>query len=242
MKVIKHAFFFMVLIAFLLFSSCSARISGQINQSGAADFSVNLGLKPRISGLIRSIQAFSGEVNANILDGEAIAASMSGIPSLGSVNFKNISPQSIDGNIKITKIGDFLAVGKTLLDTDSFLLFETDAAGKGGHCIININNKTCPQMLALLSPDISDYLEALMAPIVTGEVLTKNEYLDAVKSIYGSGISDEIAQSQIQVSIGFPGTVKSVKNGKSNGTKAEFDINLLDLLVLEKPLIYEVIW
>ena len=136
----------------------------------------------------------------------------------------------------ISKINDFLTSG----NATGFISFEQGAGG--GLCTITINRDIGPQLLSMISPEISDYLEALMAPIVTGEELTKSEYLVEVASIYGQGISDEIANSSILASIDFPGAIQSVKNGKFSGRKAEFDIPLLDLLVLEKPLVYEVMW
>jgi hypothetical protein len=81
-----------------------------------------------------------------------------------------------------------------------------------------------------------------MAPAATGEPLSKVEYLDLVGSFYGKALADEIAAARITISIGFPGTVSSVKGGSFSGTQARFNIPLVDLLVLENPLEYEVVW
>jgi hypothetical protein len=97
-------------------------------------------------------------------------------------------------------------------------------------------------MLAYISPDIVAYLSALMAPLATGEAMTKKEYLALIASIYGSGIADEIAAAFFNATIDLPGPVQSVKGGTFSGKRAEFAIPLVDLLVLEKPLTYEVVW
>jgi hypothetical protein len=96
--------------------------------------------------------------------------------------------------------------------------------------------------LSGLSPDIASYLEALMAPIATGEELGKAEYLRLVTSIYNRAISDEIALSRIRAAIDFPGPITNVRGGNFSGRRAEFDIPLLDILVLDTPLSYEVQW
>jgi len=81
-----------------------------------------------------------------------------------------------------------------------------------------------------------------MAPIVTGENISKEEYLELVSSFYNNQISGEIASSRINTYVEFPGTVRSVSGGTFSGRNALFDIPLLDLFVLETPLVYEVIW
>jgi hypothetical protein len=81
-----------------------------------------------------------------------------------------------------------------------------------------------------------------MAPIATGEVLTKAEYFALVSSIYGPAVADEIQSGAIHASIRFPGPISAVKGGSWSGSRAEFDIPLADLLVLETPLVYEVQW
>jgi hypothetical protein len=81
-----------------------------------------------------------------------------------------------------------------------------------------------------------------MAPIATGENLNKAEYLELVASMYNKAISDEISGSRIRASIDFPGAITGVKGGTFSGRRADFDISLLDLLILETPLVYEVQW
>jgi hypothetical protein len=72
--------------------------------------------------------------------------------------------------------------------------------------------------------------------------MTKLEYLELVSTIYSKAISDEIAASRIRASIDFPGTVTAARGGTFSGRRADFDIPLLDLLVLETPQTYEVTW
>jgi hypothetical protein len=72
--------------------------------------------------------------------------------------------------------------------------------------------------------------------------LRKRDYIALVASVYGKGIADEISQASIRASIEFPGTVLSARGGTFSGRRAEFTIPLVDVLVLETPLRYEVIW
>jgi hypothetical protein len=222
----------------LLVSSCAAQISGRVDQAGAGTFTVNAGLKPRFSTLIRSFKALAGEQDGAIIDGPLIASSLTRAPGIASVSFRNTSPTAIEGPVNISAIGDFLAPG----GATGFIRFERGPGSQGGRCTITISLETGPKLLSLISPEIAEYLEALMAPIATGDAMTEAEYLKAVADMYGEGLSTEIAEASIQTSIDFPGPIQSVTNGKFNGRRAEFDIPLRELLVLERPLHYEVLW
>jgi hypothetical protein len=223
-----------------LFSSCAARISGRFEQGGGGSFTISASLQPRISALIRSFQALAGGAGKDslIIDGNSVSQSMTGAPGLASVSFRNTASSAIEGQVKISRIDDFLASGRA----GSFIRFEQAAGKSGGNCTIYLDLDMGPEMLTMLSPEIEGYLEALMAPLATGEELDKDEYLELVASVYGKGIADEIAQSVVNVSIDFPGKVQRVKGGTFSGNRAEFKIPLLDLLVLETPLNYNVIW
>jgi hypothetical protein len=195
-----------------------------------------------MAALIRALAAVSGSSpaeNSPLLNGPMIAQSMSTAPGIDSISLKNIAPAAIEGLIKISQIDEFLAPG----GKEGVARLERGRSdGAGSRCLISLSRETGPEALSLLSPEISGYLNALMAPLATGEVLSKDEYLALVATVYGKTLADEIAGSRIRASIDFPGPVQSVKGGSFSGSRAEFDILLADLLVLETPLSYEVVW
>lgn len=224
----------------VLLASCAARINGTLHNDGKADIHIYAALEPRISSLIGSLAAGFGQAQPGmiILNGSAIAVSMSAAPGIESVAFGNPSPTAIEGPVKVAHIGDFLASNKT----SGFIDFAPPSAGSSGRISIRIDRESGPRILELISPEVSDYLIALMAPLATGETLSKAEYLMLISSVYNKGISDEIAKAAISAAIEFPGQVLSAKGGAFAQRKAEFSIPLLDLLVLETPLLYEVTW
>jgi hypothetical protein len=231
-----------VLLIFLLalcpvfLPSCAMRINGSLDANGSAVLFVDVSLGTRMAALIRSLSAVAGQADAPVLDGNAVAQSMARAPGIASVTLRNTSPSAIEGQVRILQINDFLSVAGR-----GFITFQ-QIAGAGGSCVINIDRTTSPEILELFSSEISDYLNALMAPIASGEELNKLEYLELVANFYNRAISDEIASSRIHASINFPGTVTSVRGGTFSGRRAVFDIPLIDLLVLETPLSYEVRW
>ena len=231
-----YKFCALFLAVFPLFS-CATRIDGSLAANGSSQMSVSTSLEPRITSLIRTLSAAGGQQDGLILDGPAIAKSLSA-SSFGDVSasFKNSSPSAIKGDMKISDINRLFAAG----NAERFVEFEQ---GKnGGKCKFSIDIDNGSVFLNLLSPEFADYLNVLMAPLATGEEMTKTEYLALVSSIFSKAISDEIAASRIRISIGFPGQVTNAAGGTYKGKTAEFDIPLLDILVLETPLTYEVSW
>jgi hypothetical protein len=225
----------------VLFPSCAANISGGLTAAGSGDFTVKAGFQPKVSTLIRSLKAFAGDTKPDspVVDGPAIALSMGAAPGIASVSFRNSAPAVIEGQVKVSQIGDFLAPAG---NGQGFIRFDQAAGGSGGRCTISLSRESGPEILSLISADVSGYLEALMAPLATGEALGRAEYLQLVSSVYGSGIADEISKARIKATIEFPGPVQNIRGGAFSGSTAEFDIALVDLLVLEAPLSYEVVW
>jgi len=237
---LKINFFFccLCLTFCTLFVSCAGRIIGALEANGSAQLTVSMSLEPRMSALIQRLSAAGGQANNNlILNGPAISQSMSGA-SAGNVtaSLRNSAPAAVEGTIQIQNINRFLTTG----NMRGFIFFEQRQGG--GRCEIRINLSNGPVMLKNLSPEILEYLNALMAPLATEEVMNRREYLSLVTSVYGKAVSDEIAGSVIRVSVDFPGSITNVRGGSFSGRRAEFNVPLLDLLVLETPLNYEVIW
>jgi hypothetical protein len=229
----------------LLFPSCAARITGTLEAGGSGEFEVSASLMPRISLLIRSLSAVLGDGAApeHIIDGEAIAQSMSAAPGIASVSFRNAGAAAIEGPVKISRLEDFLSVASGSGGAKKgFITLERASPGGQSRCTITIDRESGPEILSLISADVSDYLSALMAPIATGEQLSREEYFELVASIYGQPIADEISQASIRAFIDFPGPVSAVRGGTWTGRRAEFTVPLADLLVLETPLVYEVWW
>ncbi|MFP3043160.1 hypothetical protein LQZ19_15200 [Treponema primitia] len=244
----KKAIHFYVLILPLL-ASCSGRIDGNLRRDGSAEITLEISLESRMTALIRSLAALGGTrpaaPDAPVINGPAIAQSLAAAPGIESVNLVNRSPSGIAGNIRISQIDRFLAL-PTISGAEAggkrFITYIPMASPGDSRLLIAMDRSTAPLLLTMISQDIRDYLSALMAPAATEEPLSQAEYLDLVGSFYGKALADEIAAARITATIGFPGVVSSVKGGSFSGKEARFNIPLVDLLVLENPLEYEVVW
>jgi len=203
---------------------------------GAAEVNVSASLGPRTVSLVQSLRSFMGDTrNTPALDGGAISRSLSAATGIKSASLKNTSAEALEGTIAISNVGDFL-----LSEKDMFITYSEGAVSSSITVVLDRNS--APLLISRLSPEVGEYLSALMAPVAQGEYMSSGEYLSLVSMVYGRPLADEIAAARIKASIEFPRQVTSVSGGSSTGRRAEFDIPLLDILVLEKPLRYEVKW
>jgi hypothetical protein len=224
------------IIVGIMLVSCSGRITGAIEAGEQGEFIIEAELAPASARLLAPLSpaTVSGQ-SAPVLDAGVISLSLRGAPGVSSAEMRNTSAENITGSIGFTKISDFLTAGEF-----RFITWEQSPAS--GRAVIAIDRSKGPQMIAMLSQDVSDYLSAIMAPIATGEPLSKPEYLRLVSSVYGSAIAREIENAEITASIRFPGRITMAEGSVFSGSTARFRAQLLDLLVLEQPLRYEVRW
>jgi hypothetical protein len=257
----KAIYFFPALILFSFFlPSCAGRINGSLRRDGSVELSLELGLEPRMSALIRSFSSLSENApqNTPVIDGPALAKSMAAAPGIESVSLKNLTPSSIAGTIRISRIDRFLALPQKAAPANPAAASAAAPAGiSAGRQFITytpaqppiesslqifLDLASAPLIFSMISEDVRDYLSILGAPAATGEQLSRAGYLDLVESFYKKPLADEIAAARINVIITFPGPVTAVKGGTFSGTQARFTIPLMDLLVLDVPLDYEVVW
>jgi len=173
--------------------------------------------------------------NTPALDAGPINRSLAAASGIKSTSLKNTAPEALEGTIVISNVGDFL-----LAEKDMFITYSESPVSSSITVVLDRNS--APLLISRLSPEVGEYLSALMAPVALGEYMSSADYLSLVAMIYGRPLADEIAAAKITASIELPRPVTSVSGGSSSGRRAEFDIPLLDILVLEKPLRYEIKW
>jgi hypothetical protein len=234
-------------LAAVFFCSCSGRINGTIRQNGhsaGAELTLEASLQPRMTTLIRSLSRSLGGAAPDkpVIDGPAIARSLAAAPGVSAAAMENTGPAAVRGTVRIANLDEFLAVPDMIPGgalTGNSLLLKYDPAGT---LLIHLDRKTGPRVLSLLSEEVNAYLSALLAPVATGESITRAEYLSLVATIYGKPVADEIAAAVVQVSLEVPRTISSIRGGSARGRQAQFTISLPELLVLEQPLDYEISW
>lgn len=231
---------FVFCVAVLVFASCSGKVAGVLKQDGSAELELEIALGSQMAGrlqlLNRIMRGGAQDAQTPLLDGPAIARSMAAAPGISAVSLHNLGPSAVAGAVSVSRIDAFLSLPAR---AGGAPFIQYDPAGR---LVISLDLETSPQLLSLLSEDVRDYLSTLAAPAATGWPLTRAVYRETVASLHGPQVADEIAAARIPITIEFPRPVKEVRGGAAQGRRARFDLPLIDLLVLEQPLIYEVIW
>ncbi|MDR0558137.1 MAG: hypothetical protein LBG43_09810 [Treponema sp.] len=229
-----------------VFASCSGRISGVLREDGSGVITIQSALQPSVAALVSAV---SGNA-APILDAQSIALSMRNAQGVAAVSMRNITPSSVEGSVSVSQANDFLAAPG--VQTQRLITYEQTTGG--GRLSIALNRATAPQFVRLLSSDAEDYLSCLMAPGLTTDwqyILTKADYIRQLKATYnslrnarglGNALASELESATISIALDFPGAVRSAQGGTFSGKRAEFVVPVIDLLTLEKPLAYEVVW
>jgi hypothetical protein len=221
-----------IILAALGFVSCDARLDGVIHRGGSGEFTFKSTLFPAANRLLKSLSSDGGAA----LDAGFLNRTLSLIPGVERSLLSNTADGGITGRITITDIAGFL--NREQQGKDVFW----EQSSYGGSFRLNLNLDSGRAFLSLISPDLVDYLSALMSPIATGEVISKEGYLELVASVYGKTAAAEIEKAEFLITLDFPGRINGIKGGTYNGGHADFVIPLLKLLVLDEALVYEVHW
>lgn len=230
----KHGIGTITLIAALsLFASCAARYDVRVSEDGSASVGISASLGPRAANLIAQLAGTPADGAPAPLDAAAVSRALETAAGFRSARLGNPDPRTLSGSIELDRIDGFLA--------PRFVSVERGTDG-GGSVAVRLDRGAAAELLASLSPDLSDYLSALMAPIAGGEALSGGEYLELLTAVYGAGIAREMEESRIAVSLRLPGPVVSVSGGSAAGNAAEFSLPLIDLLTLDRPLFLEAAW
>jgi hypothetical protein len=237
-------YIFALLTAFV---SCSARINCEVYSDGRAELVLNNTLLPVMDGLLKNLAARSIEENgAPILNASLINKALERLTGIESASLRNTAENSAAGRIVISNIGLFFNRAADAVSRQNavrqiqFAVWEQTPYG--GNFKMTMNRDTGRQLLSLLTPELADYLSALMAPIATGEIIDKSAYLELVSSVYGKAVADELTLAELLLTIDFPGPVEYISGGSYRGNRAEFKLPILDLLVLDESVVYEVRW
>jgi hypothetical protein len=230
-----------VLLALLIpLSACSARVDGRIAEGGTLSLTLEATLQPKMATLMTTLSGNGAD--AVVLDAPGIAASLRGAPGVGAVDLRNPSPRGLAGTILVADLNRFLTVPGPGGAKNRLRFLSYDTQDSGGSLAVRLDHAGAPELLALLSPDVVDYLSVLMAPAATGESLSRDEYLELVRSVYGAGIAAEMRSATIEVALAVPGVIQSVMAGTFSGRRALLTVPLLDILVLDRPFVYEIRW
>lgn len=113
---------------------------------------------------------------------------------------------------------DLVFTGKAArLDSMSGGIFTAEKA----QMMINLSPKSINAVINQLPPETADLLDLLMAPVFTGEELSRAEYLEIIAAAYGDTVAESIAESVCTICITVPAEIISAKVSSGANTRIQ---------------------
>ena len=221
--------------------SCTLNLSGTVraNAEGgaAADLNVKATVKKNTAFLLDALNEDGG---SSAIDAAYINEGLAASPGIALAALKNKSAAEIEGKINISHLETMLAAQKSAAAGRDGIGYTKTA--DGGVFTVKLNRKNGAAILTNLSQEFADYVSVFFAPIATGEELSKQAYLDLLRDVYGKPVADEVNASVITLSLDFQAVIKSAQGVRYSGSRARIELPLVDLLVLENEITYEITW
>lgn len=182
-KLKKIVLFSLLLCAFFMFESCTTEIQISINKDGSTFIEFSGSAGQALSNMIKA--ATGGEF---YLDSAEIKKDFE---SEGFENVTAVVNGVSDIKIKMTDNNK-----KSYLYT-SGLLNET----QNGQVNVNLTAKSIKDFYDSVDEQTQMLLDLFIAPVFNGEIMTEEEYLSLLASLYGNETVEEIKKSKINIKI-----------------------------------------
>ncbi|MCR5217948.1 hypothetical protein [Treponema sp.] len=114
--------------------------------------------------------------------------------------------------------------------------------------VVKVSPEILQQTYFSLTDEEKNYMDLLMAPSLTGEVMLPEEYRDLVASVYGEELAEEMWDAKVILNVGCPAG-KKIKKALSSRheishseKRASFEIPLVYLLSMQSTAEYSIYW
>ncbi len=218
---IKYFYAVFNLIFLIAFTGCktSIKVKAENNFSTQLSFNINLGKL-----LTETIQNIAGNMSGMP---DEKTKDTSGIvifdKKLTETSLKKTELKEINVSIPEASSMSISAKSQNAKETREFV---TCTKQKLKVCL---SKETISSLAKTFPEETMTYLDLMMAPVLTGESMTSDEYIDLVKVIYGEKIAGEMENSTVDLEL------VSAK-GKSEIHK----IPLATFLTMNEPIEYEI--
>lgn len=204
---IKRVYTFCYLVFLLAFTSCECAVEIRAREDKDQEFSLELDLSKLVLQVANSIAQFAPQGGV-FFDTGAIKA------QLESSSFKDVTVSSASpAQLSLKATGSLSA-----------LVVQTDTSLR-----VTLSPRSVAQVASLFPEEERTVFDLLMAPVLTGEKMTKEEYRDLLALVYGEQFADEAQKATVDFRLVSP-----------SGKAKQFSIPLLEFLTLTEERVYSI--
>ncbi|MEE0879905.1 MAG: hypothetical protein UH788_11625 [Treponemataceae bacterium] len=210
--------FYFSLISILIFTifSCSPALSISLKNDDSADIQLEIS---NTESFFSNFSAFMDFSEDNFYDKEILSL------NLEELGFSNI-------NLETKKNADLklFAQLKNLSNLEQENPLSSLFIKNENSFEISINPDNLIDILETL-PEITDYLDLLMAPVYTGEELSEQEYLELFASVYGESFAKDFENTTFMLQVNVLDKIKNIETAKDNIASVNFEENVANIKI-----------
>jgi hypothetical protein len=185
----KYSFTILFFACVLLLAGCDTTVTVSADKKNGASFICSAAMGTAIEQTVRTVSGAQG--SSPLFNGSEIKKQMEAA-GFQNVSASDPSPSSLSLKGYISRLADGLPAVP-----GAFTYSETP---DGRHKLVFVlSARILKQAAALLPEKERSYTDLLMAPVFTGETMSKDEYLDLVSSVYGQSITEELKNSRLVI-------------------------------------------
>lgn len=197
------------LLAYLLvltaFTGCGTKIVIVQKADGNSTIEMNLELGKVFEKVLdestAALNEMSGKQKPDFFYADEIKKSLA---NAGLKNVKVSSTERTKLNVAFTGKFEFIEGGTNSLN-------------------LKLNPESVKKFASSLGSEFNSIMDLFMAPVITGEELSREDYMETLAAIYGKELSDDLAKSTIEL------TLES-----ASGKKKNFPIPMVQFLMLNE--------
>lgn len=243
------ALMFLVLVC----ASCSPELTVSAQSDGSTRVSFSSGFSKESAETLRSLIGAAGSMGGNS------SASANGKSSAqANASSANDVPLFTAGDIsKALASAGLVSVSASVPDSEHFsfsgicpaqspaAFSKTGLFAQTSHSlVVTLGPKEMQNMYNACDEETRGYLDLLMAPVITGEKMTVDEYSELLSSVYGPSFAKELVSGTAVVTLNAPqnSAQGASKNNDSSVKKITKKIQLGELLTLSSEKTLSVAW
>ena len=237
-------------------TSCSSEISISANKDCSTDFEFSADIGNAVYSTIQAVTAGLNEIN-NAASAEQNTTSKD-MPLFSSAQIEKAFSTSDVKNLKvqtptvssITVSGTALAPDEqtSVIEKDNMKIANFITCTKNSLTLI-VALSTVQNLVASLPEEPKSYLDLLMAPVLTGEEMSEDDYISLIGAVYGEKMQKEFSDASVKITLVPPegcslkkSALSDTKNVKTSSNKAVFTISLVEFLTLSSAKTFSIAW
>ena len=237
---------FGVILAVFVLSGCTVEQRVFLEADGSGTAEIHVTLHPILESYMRDLISLSAEISEDgpIFDTKAIERTFQGIADLELVSAEVPSPAELTARVRFY---DIAAVFSDELPEGvrSPAVFTRRGAAKEAFFYLDYDNylHMMARFLSLAAlEDYQEYVTALLEPGPREVILDMYQYAFEDYLEGGQTIEEVLEESTVELTVDPAGNVTAQTGGRLIGGKAVFTLPLIDILTMDEPFSYRVLF